>query len=91
MRSISERHLAVVIPLLAGKIRDLTLELRASDARADDLTEMEVEERCQLQEMLEQYDEILETIRSEYEEALAEGINLPTYERLTERFRIFPD
>jgi hypothetical protein len=31
------------------------------------------------------YDGILETLRAEYEEGLAEGINLPSYDDLTRR------
>ena len=79
MRSISERDLAVVIPLLALKIRDLELELSAIKARTD----AEAEDQMQIQEMLEQYDGILETLRAEYEGGLAEGINLPSYDDLT--------
>lgn len=90
MRVISERDLAVVIPLLAAKIRDLTVELRASRARAGDLTEAELDNRMQIQEMLEQYDGILDSLRSEYEAGLAEGILLPAFDELTRRFRIDP-
>jgi hypothetical protein len=85
MRSISERDLAVVIPLLAAKIRDLTAELRATDDRLDELTEEEVEDRVQLQDLLQQYDDVLESLRSEYEAALTEGINLPSYDKLVGR------
>lgn len=81
MRSISERDLAVVIPLLALKIRDLEQELSAIKTRTD----AELEDQMQIQEMLEQYDGILETLRAEYEEGLAEGINLPSYDDLTRR------
>lgn len=88
MRSISERDLAVVIPLLAAKIRDLTLELHASEARDREPTDEEIENHHQLQEILEQYDGILESLRSEYEEGLAEGIQLPAFEDLVHRFRI---
>ena len=79
MRSISERDLAVVIPLLALKIRDLEQELSAIKTRTD----AELEDQMQIQEMLEQYDGILETLRAEYEGGLAEGINLPSYDDLT--------
>ncbi|HET7332595.1 hypothetical protein [Dyella sp.] len=81
MRSISERDLAVVIPLLALKIRDLEQELSAIETRTD----AQVEDRMQIQEMLEQYDGILETLRDEYEQGLADGINLPSYDELTAR------
>lgn len=69
----------MVIPLLALKIRDLELELSAIKARTD----AEAEDQMQIQEMLEQYDGILETLRAEYEGGLAEGINLPSYDDLT--------
>lgn len=85
MRSISERDLAVVIPLLVAKIRDLTAELRATDARLDELTDEEVEDRVQLQDLLQQYDGVLDSLRAEYEEALTEGINLPSYDKLVGR------
>lgn len=82
MRSISERDLAVVIPLLAAKIRELTAELHVTDDRLDELTEEEVEDRVQLQDLLKQYDDVLESLRAEYEHALAEGIVLPSYDEL---------
>jgi hypothetical protein len=85
MRSISERDLAVVIPLLALKIRDLEQELQDIEKLPGARTDEEVEERMQIQEMLEQYDGILETLRVEYEQGLAEGINLPSYDDLTRR------
>lgn len=91
MRAISERDLAVVIPLLAAKIRDLTLELRAGQQRDGDPTDEEIEDRMQLQETLEQYDGILDSLRGEYEQGLAEGIRLPTFEDLTRRFHVEPD
>jgi hypothetical protein len=85
MRSISERDLAVVIPLLAVKIRDLGVELRP-----DELTDEEIENRMQLQETLQQYDQVLEALRTEYEAALADGINLLGYGELTGRFHSDP-
>lgn len=88
MRAISERDLAVVIPLLATKIRDLTLELRASLARDVEPTDEELEDRMQIQEALAQYDNILDTLRDEYEEGLKGGILLPTFDELTRRFHI---
>ena len=65
MRVISERDLAVVIPLLAAKIRELTVELHAGQARDDELTGEELEDRMRVQEMLVQYDGILDSLRSE--------------------------
>lgn len=88
MRAISERDLAVVIPLLAAKIRDLTLELRASQALDGDPTDDEVDDRMQIQETLDQYDSVLDSLRGEYEEGLVEGIRLPTFEELTRRFHV---
>ncbi|MGN6227625.1 MAG: hypothetical protein ACTHNM_09335 [Dyella sp.] len=88
MRAISERDLAVVIPLLAAKIRDLTLELRSSEARGGEPSDEAVEDRMQIQEMLEQYDGILDSLREEYEEGLKEGIQLPAFEDLVRPFQI---
>lgn len=90
MRAISERDLAVVIPLLAAKIRDLTLELRASQARGGEPTDEEIEDRMQIQETLEQYDGVLDSLRSEYEEGLSEGNQLPAFDELTRRFQVDP-
>lgn len=83
MRSISERDLAVVIPLLALKIRDLEQELQQIEARSGTRTAAEIEDRMQIQEMLAQYDSILESLRDEYEQGLADGVNLPSYDDLT--------
>jgi len=85
MRSISERDLAAVIPLLALKIRSLEQELADIKARPGSRTDTEIEDQTQIQEMLEQYDGILESLREEYEQGLAEGINLPSYDDLTRR------
>lgn len=90
MRAISERDLAVVIPLLAGKIHDLTLELRASHARNGEPTDEEIEDRMQIQEALAQYDSVLDALREEYEAGLKEGIRLPSFEELTCRFQLGP-
>jgi hypothetical protein len=90
VRAINERDLAVVIPLLAARIRELTLELLATDARGGALADEEVEERARAQEMLAQHDHVLDSLRSEYEAGLAEGIRLPTFDQLTRRFRIAP-
>lgn len=86
MRAISERDLAVVIPLLAAKIRDLTIELRASEARDDEPTDEMIDDRMQIQEMLEQYDVILDSLRDEYEQGLKEGIQLPAFDDLVRPF-----
>jgi hypothetical protein len=86
VRAISERDLAVVIPLLAAKIRDLSFELRASQAREGEPADEEINERMQMQEMLEQYGSILETLRDEYEQGRDEGIQLPAFDDLVRPF-----
>lgn len=88
MRAISERDLAVVIPLLAAKIRDLTQELRASEAPGDEPSDDALEDRMQVQEMLDQYEGILDSLREEYEEGLKEGIRLPAFEDLVRPFQL---
>ncbi|HUB91235.1 MAG TPA: hypothetical protein VMA74_16035 [Dyella sp.] len=90
MRSISDRDLAVVIPLLALKIRDLEQELSEIEAHPDAHADAEAEDRMQIQETLEQYDGILETLRAEYEHGLAEGINLPSHDELTRHILVRP-
>lgn len=90
MRAISERDLAVVIPLLASKIRDLSLELRASQAREGEPTDETIDDRMQIQEMLEQYEGILDALRDEYEEGLREGIQLPAFDELVRPFQLEP-
>lgn len=82
MRSISERDLAVVIPLLAAKIRELKKDLETGAAEADNLSEEEVEARCDKQELLGSFEATLRHLREEYEGALEEGFVLPDYERL---------
>ena len=90
MRTISERDLAVVIPLLAAKVRDLTLELRASQTPNGEPADEEVDNRMQIQETLAQYDSVLDALREEYEEGLKEGNGLPGFEELTRRFQVAP-
>jgi len=89
MRSISERDLSVIIPILAEKILELTAELRASDDSIEDLDDEKIDARCDLQGIIEQYFDILESLKAEYESGLAEGINLPTYEQLTQKFKLY--
>jgi hypothetical protein len=83
MRSISERDLAVVIPLLFNKIREMTDALHAMKANSGELNDDQIKECYELQECIEQYTNILDTLRQEYESGLAEGINLPSYDELT--------
>ncbi len=64
----------------------MTAELADLDERLDELSEAEIESRCDLQETLEHYHGTLDSLREEYETALAEGINLPGYEQLTRPF-----
>lgn len=84
MRMISERDLSVLIPLLFNKIEAMTKELRALEANVHNLNDRQADELCVLQERIEQYDSILDTLREEYESGLAEGniSNLPTYDKL---------
>ena len=82
MRSISERDLAVVIPLVAARIRDLRNSLEAREARADELTEEEIEINCNEQEQLDAFEVTLVHLRKEYKGALEDGYVLPDYERL---------
>ncbi len=46
--------------ILAAKLRDLTAELRANDNLLHNLTDEGVENRMQLQELLHQYEGVLE-------------------------------
>lgn len=90
MRAISERDLTVVIPLLAAKIRDLTVELRTSLSLGDDLTDEQIDDQAQIQDMLVQYDGILDSLREEYEEGLKEGTRLPAFDELVRPFLLEP-
>lgn len=83
MRSISERDLAVVIKLLAARVHGLRESLLASESKLDELSEEEIETRCDDQEQLASYDATMRHLRKEYEEALADGFALPSFERLT--------
>lgn len=89
MRSISERDLSVVIPILAAKIHDLNGALNALDANIQELDDEKIDEKCNLQETIEQYYDVLEALQAEYESALAEGINLPNYEQLIQKFELY--
>ncbi len=82
MRSISERDLAVVIPLVATRIRDLRSSIESREARGNELTEEEIEAKCDDQELLGSFEATLSHLRKEYESALEEGFVLPDYERL---------
>ncbi|MEJ2328218.1 MAG: hypothetical protein P8Y25_16065 [Chromatiaceae bacterium] len=81
MPIISERDLSVFIALLSAKIHEMKAQLAA--AEADEPTDEQTEGRVELQETLEQYGQILGTLREEYQTALRQGINLPSFETLT--------
>lgn len=83
MRNISERDLSVIIPLLSNKIREMKESLHTLETNGGELSDKQVDECYELEECIEQYMNILDTLRQEYESGLAEGINLPTYEELT--------
>jgi hypothetical protein len=86
MRSIDERELAVLIPLLAAKIHEMSKELHETEGKEDELSDEELDARDELQEMRQEYDLILENLRVEYEAGLTDGINLPSFAVLTEKF-----
>ncbi|WLI88224.1 hypothetical protein Q4S45_15980 [Massilia sp. R2A-15] len=84
MPNISEKDLAVFISLLSSKIVEMKHELRDLQAiDADDASDEEIENQCEIQECIEQYDNILGGVREEYEAGLVDEINLPSYEALT--------
>ena len=86
MRSISENDLSAIIPLLAEKIRDLTLEIRDGDGREDDLSDEEFDARTDAQDMLVSYRGILDSLEEEYRAALDDGTILPAFEELVAPF-----
>jgi hypothetical protein len=82
--NISEKHLAVFISLLANKIASMKRELHELGATPEDnLCDGQIDEQYKLQETIEQYNMILDDVREEYEAALTDGINLPSFEVLT--------
>lgn len=88
MRSISERDLAVVIPLLAAKIRDIRLELLKGVGREDEMSDEALDEQTDTQDLLATYEITMDNLREEYEAGLREGILLPSFEQLTNAFEI---
>lgn len=93
MPIISEHALAVAISALASRIRDLKLQLRANENKSEDeLSEDELDVHVELQDTVAQYGSILAQLRDEYEVSLATGKvgGLPTYEKLTQPFRLDP-
>ncbi len=87
MKSISERHLSIVIPLLFYKIEEMKHELNVleTEVGANEFDDEQMNECYELQECIEQYSLALDSLRQEYEKGLAEGISLPSYEQLTGR------
>ena len=84
MPNISEKDLAVFISLLSGKVAAMKRELRELEAIPEDnLSDEQVDDQYELQETIEQYNMILDDVREEYEAALVNGINLPSFETLT--------
>jgi hypothetical protein len=84
MPNISEKDLAVFISLLSGKIAAMKRELRELEAIPEDsLSDEQLDDQYELQETVEQYNIILDDVREEYEAALVDGINLPSFEALT--------
>jgi len=84
MPNISEKDLAVFISLLSGKVAAMKRELRELEAIPEDnLSDEQVDDQYELQETIEQYNMILDDVREEYEAALVDGINLPSFETLT--------
>jgi len=83
MPTISELDLSVFISLLARKIREMKIELEALQTPGRDLSAGQVDERCDLQEGLESYFNLLARLRDDHEEAIRSGIELPTFEDLT--------
>lgn len=83
MPSISERDLSVFISLLSAKIREMRVELQSAESDTDEPSDEQIDERVELLQALEQYLQIRDTVREEYEAALEQGVNLPSYEALT--------
>lgn len=86
MRSISENDLSVIIPLLAEKISALKQELAHGDGREDDMTDAEFDAHTDASDLLSSYMGTMDNLTEEYESARAEGIILPSFETLTQRF-----
>lgn len=83
MRKISERALMAVIPLLSHKISEMTEALRTQKIHQLQASDEQLDAYCELQLNLEFYRNTLHELRQEYDEALREGLNLPSIEQLT--------
>jgi hypothetical protein len=80
---VSERYLSVFISLLASKIKELTQELSITETLINLLDEEAFDERTDLQDILNEYENMLSELKTTYEQALSNGINLPSYDDLT--------
>jgi hypothetical protein len=80
---VSERYLSVFISLLASKIKELTQELSITETSINLLDEEAFDERTDLQDILNEYENMLSELKTTYEQALSNGINLPSYDDLT--------
>lgn len=83
MPIVSERYLSVFISLLASKIKELTQELSITETSINLLDEEAFDERTDLQDILNEYENMLGELKTTYEQALSNGINLPSYDDLT--------
>lgn len=86
MRNISEKDLVLFIHLLSDKLALLKQEFDGAEQNPDLLTDEEMEDIYQLQELIEQYTFTLGNLRPEYEAGLAEGYILPSFAELTQSF-----
>ena len=69
--------------LLASKIKELTQELSITETSINLLDEEALDERADLQDVLNEYENMLGELKITYEQALSNGINLPSYDDLT--------
>lgn len=72
----------MLLPLFANKIRDLKSEESELSARRVNLSDDELDEMLDLQEMVSTYENMLDELHSEYRKALIDGVNLPDFEVL---------
>lgn len=82
MPTISEIDLSVFISLLAQELRNMERELEELQKPNRKLTSEDIDERCDLQEGIESYRNLLERLRIDYEAVLGSGIELPDFEEL---------
>jgi hypothetical protein len=82
MRSISEIDLVVVIPILVRELARKESKLTALETRADELSDEEIDDKCDLQEYIARLDSVNSRLKQQYLNAISEKINLPEYESL---------